>query len=190
MRSTILVCVTLYRISWIKIMLLYSTSVSGYNRKKLGAYADNASKNFRSIGPTKTRNQRYLNEVNDVDNWTWSRVRDSLLPHSNILGQDMNSVDAPQCCLVKRLATCSTRGGSQEMYITFSSAMWIRQNPLWLWNPEETSLDIQNRGTSGLKIGHVNVSDKKTKKKKDKKKDNWKWIGKQILSNLVTWEIF
>ena len=28
----------------------------------------------------------------------WSRVRDSLLPHSNILGQDMNPVNAPQCC--------------------------------------------------------------------------------------------
>ena len=27
-----------------------------------------------------------------------SRVRDSLLPHSNILGQDMNPVGAPQCC--------------------------------------------------------------------------------------------
>ena len=40
--------------------------------------------------------------------------------------------------------------------------MRIRQNPLWLWNPEETSPEIQNRGTSGPKIGHVNVSDKKT----------------------------
>ena len=48
--------------------------------------------------------------------------------------------------------------------------MRIRQNPLWLWNPEETSPEIQNRGTSGPKIGHVNVSDKKTKKKKKKKK--------------------
>ena len=66
---------------------------------------------------------------------------------------------------IKRSATCSTRGGSQEMYITFASAMWIRQNPLWLWNPEETSPEIQNRGTSGPKIGHVNVSDKKTGKK-------------------------
>ena len=44
--------------------------------------------------------------------------------------------------------------------------MWIRQNPLWLWNPEETSPEIQNRGTSGPKIGHVNVSDKKNFKKK------------------------
>ena len=35
------------------------------------------------------------------------------------------------------------------MYITFASAKTqIRQNPLWLWNPEETSPEIQNRGTS------------------------------------------
>ena len=27
----------------------------------------------------------------------------------------------------------------------------IRQNPLWLWNQEETSPEIQNRGTSGPK---------------------------------------
>ena len=46
--------------------------------------------------------------------------------------------------------------------------MRIRQNPLWLWNPEETSPEIQNRGTSGPKIGHV--SDKKALKKKKKKK--------------------
>ena len=60
---------------------------------------------------------------------------------------------------------CSTRGGSQEMYITFASAMQIRQNP------EETSPEIQNRGTSGPKIGHVNVSDNKTLKKKPKQKN-------------------
>ena len=65
----------------------------------------------------------------------------------------------------KRLAMCSTRDGSQEMYITFAVAMQIRQNTLWLWNPEETSPEIQNRGTSGSKIGHVNVSDKIVKKK-------------------------
>ena len=35
-----------------------------------------------------------------------------------------------------------------------------------LWNTEETSPEIQKRGTSGPKIGHVNVSDKKTLKKK------------------------
>ena len=42
---------------------------------------------------------------------------------------------------------CSTRGGSQEMYITFASAIRIRQNPLWLY-----------MGTSGPKIGHMRVS--------------------------------
>ena len=52
------------------------------------------------------------------------------------------------------------------MYTKFAFAMQIRQNPLWLWNLEETSPEIQNRGTSGPKIGHVNVSDKKNLKKK------------------------
>ena len=46
------------------------------------------------------------------------------------------------------------------MYITFASAMRIKQTPLWLRNPEETSPEIQNRGTSRPKIGHVNVSAK------------------------------
>ena len=46
--------------------------------------------------------------------------------------------------------------------------MRIRQNPLWLWNPEKTSPEIQNRDTSAPKIGHVNVFNKKTKKKKKK----------------------
>ena len=31
----------------------------------------------------------------------------------------------------------------------------IRQNPLWLWNPEETSPEVRNRGISGPKNGHV-----------------------------------
>ena len=43
----------------------------------------------------------------------------------------------------QEVGMCSTRGGSWGMYITFTSAMWIRQNPLWLWNPEETSPEIQ-----------------------------------------------
>ena len=30
----------------------------------------------------------------------------------------------------------------------------IRQNPLWLWNPEETSPEVQNRGISGPTNGH------------------------------------
>ena len=48
--------------------------------------------------------------------------------------------------------------------------MWIRQNPLWLWNPEEMSPEIQNRGTSSPKIGPVNVSDKKIDVKEDREK--------------------
>ena len=39
----------------------------------------------------------------------------------------------------------------------------IRQNPLWLWNPEETSQEVRNRGISGPKNGHV--SNKNLKKK-------------------------
>ena len=45
---------------------------------------------------------------------------------------------------VKRLAMCSTRGRSQGMYITFASAVRIRQNPLWPWNPEMLP-EIQKR---------------------------------------------
>ena len=56
----------------------------------------------------------------------------------------------------QEVGTCSTRGGSWGMYITFGSVKkWIRQNPLWLWNPEEMSPEIQNRGTSGPQKGHV-----------------------------------
>ena len=40
----------------------------------------------------------------------------------------------------------------------------IRQNLLWLWNPEETSPEVQNRGISGPTNGHV--SNKKFKQKK------------------------
>ena len=40
--------------------------------------------------------------------------------------------------------------------------MRIRINPLWPWKLEETSLDIQNKGTSGPKKGLVYVSDKAT----------------------------
>ena len=43
----------------------------------------------------------------------------------------------------------------------------IRQNPLWLWNPEETSPEVQNRGISGpTKRTHVLQKFKKKKKKK------------------------
>ena len=31
-------------------------------------------------------------------------------------------------------------------YICLCKKKWIRQNPLWLWNPEETSPEIQKKG--------------------------------------------
>ena len=40
----------------------------------------------------------------------------------------------------------------------------MHQKPLWLWNPKETSLEIQNRGTSDPQIRHVNVSRKEAPK--------------------------
>ena len=64
----------------------------------------------------------------------------------------------------QEVGRCSTRSGSQRMYITSAYTMQRRQNPLWLWNPEETSPEIQNRGVSGSKIGHVNVSAENTAK--------------------------
>ena len=45
---------------------------------------------------------------------------------------------------------CHTRGESQGTYNHICLCkVWIRQNPLWLWNPEETSPEVQNRGISG-----------------------------------------
>ena len=40
---------------------------------------------------------------------------------------------------------------------TFTSAIKIMQNPLWLWNPEKTSLEIQNRGISGPQKGRLSA---------------------------------
>ena len=45
--------------------------------------------------------------------------------------------------------------------------MRIRQNPLWLSNPEEMSPEIQNRGTSGL--SNKDMCPPKTLKKEKKK---------------------
>ena len=55
--------------------------------------------------------------------------------------------------LVDVSAMCSTKGGSQGNvhYICFHNVN----------KAEEMSPEIQNRGTSGPKIGHVNVSDNK-----------------------------
>ena len=43
--------------------------------------------------------------------------------------------------------------------------MRIRQKPLWLWNPEMMSPEMQNKVTSGPKMGHVYVSAKTLKTK-------------------------
>ena len=51
------------------------------------------------------------------------------------------------------------------MYIMLSSAMRIRQ-PTLVWNPEEMSPEIQNRGASGPKKGHVSVKNFFKKKRK------------------------
>ena len=82
---------------------------------------------------------------------------------------------------IKKLQRCSTRGWSQGMYITFDSATRMRQNSLWLWNPEETSPEIQSSSTSDPIIGHMNVSDKKHLKETIKKVtlscDIWKCLA-------------
>ena len=43
----------------------------------------------------------------------------------------------------------------------------IRQNPLWLWNPEETSPEVQSRGISGPTKGLMSSKNLKKKKKKE-----------------------
>ena len=57
----------------------------------------------------------------------------------------------------QEVGRCSTRGGSQGIYITFASTKE---------NLEVTSLEIQNSGTSVPKIGHVYVSPKTYLKKR------------------------
>ena len=74
---------------------------------------------------------------------------------------------------VKRSAMCSTRGGSQEMYITFAYTMRIRQNHSGF----ETQRRHHQKSKTGVpvapKIGHVNVSDKKNLKKVSEQEGNW-----------------
>ena len=59
----------------------------------------------------------------------------------------------PTMLTIKRTAMCSTRALVHLTGCTLHSpsqfTMWIRQNPLWLWNPEEMSPEIQNKCTSG-----------------------------------------
>ena len=56
---------------------------------------------------------------------------------------------------VKMLAGVAPEVDLRECTLHFSPQNEFRTNPSWLWNPEETSPDVQNRGTSGSKIGHM-----------------------------------
>ena len=53
----------------------------------------------------------------------------------------------------------------------------IRQNPSWLWNPEETSPEVRNRGISGPKNGHVSNKNFFLKKKKS---------GKELIYQIIS----
>ena len=60
---------------------------------------------------------------------------------------------------------------SGNVYHVRLRTVQIRQNPLWLWNPEETSPEVQNRGINGP-----------TKKKKKKKKKDPFHLQKLVFS--------
>ena len=73
----------------------------------------------------------------------------------------------PTMLSVKRLAMCSTRGGFQGMYITFTSINANKAEPTLALNPRGDITRNPKQGTNGPKIGHVNVSDKKKFKKEE-----------------------
>ena len=56
-------------------------------------------------------------------------------------------------------------GAHQETGLVVGELHYIGLRNAMLWNLEETSLVIQNRGTNGPKIGHVAVSNTKNLKK-------------------------
>ena len=64
---------------------------------------------------------------------------------------------------VKRLPGVAPDVGFRECTLHLPLQKQIKQNQLWLWNPEDTSPEIQNRGTSGPEIGHVCGSTKRKK---------------------------
>ena len=64
----------------------------------------------------------------------------------------------------QEVSTCSTRGGSQGIYITFASTKQVNKTEPTL--ALKHRVDFQNRGTSGLKIGHVPVKNFKKRRKK------------------------
>ena len=68
------------------------------------------------------------------------------------------------CWLYTLAEVLHQRWISGNVYHVHLSQVRIRQNPLWLWNPEDTSPEVWNRGISGPKNGHV--SNKNFKKKR------------------------
>ena len=69
--------------------------------------------------------------------------------------------------LVAMMAVKSSAGAAPEMYLRECTSYLpqqtqIRQSPLCLWNPEETSPEIPNGVSSSPEIGRMNVSNKKS----------------------------
>ena len=67
--------------------------------------------------------------------WLW--VRDSLLPHSSILGQDMNLVSAQQCLPSRGQQCVAPKVDLRERTLRLPPQCGLG-SPFWLWNPEET----------------------------------------------------
>ena len=59
------------------------------------------------------------------------------------------------CWLYTLAEVLHQRWISGNVYPVHLRKVWIRQKPLFLWNPEETSPEVQTRGISGPKNGHV-----------------------------------
>ena len=110
--------------------------------------------------------------------------------YSRVAGAMGAFVFCPGDCLFESepspTSKCSTRGGSWGMYTTFASTKkQIRQNPLWLWNPEEMTPEIQNRGTSGPQKGHVFA---KNFFKKVSVQESWTFSSLEILITIQLYQ--
>ena len=63
----------------------------------------------------------------------------------------------------QEVGMCSNRSESRGMYNIRLRQVRIRQDQLWLSNPEETSLEIQNRGASGPTKGQLSAKNIKNR---------------------------
>ena len=88
-------------------------------------------------------------------------------------------------CWLYTLAEVShQRWISGNVYHVRLRKVWIRQNPLWLWNPEETSPEVWNRGISGPTNGHVSNKNLKKKKKKEVLTDRQKEVKRNKIREM------